>query len=133
MVPNITGEQGFSVLEVLVAFGILSIGMLAVGTLLVNSMDTDRYSAQHARADFIASRFMEDLKSQAPHTDITTGKRDKGAYHTKWVTIPDNPVTGMRTLVVVVGWGGGNGCSKETPGKCKHRTSITNYVIQRSP
>jgi type II secretory pathway pseudopilin PulG len=62
-------EKGFTILEAMVAFLILSVGMLGVGTLLTTSMSLDRRSTQERNAQYMAIDKIEYLRKLPRNTN----------------------------------------------------------------
>lgn len=65
------GEKGFSLVELMVALTILTIGMLAIGTMLKTSSEQSKRSVQNVLGDAIALELMEAVKSQATVNTLT--------------------------------------------------------------
>ena len=59
---DVKSEKGFSLLEVVVAMLILSIGMLGVGTMITTSFNNDRYNQRVRNADYLATGKVEELR-----------------------------------------------------------------------
>ena len=129
-------DKGFSLLEVMVAVAVLAVGMLGVATLLTSAMQSGRYSYQARTGDSTAFSYLDEkVKAIAVDGSIPTvndlPKNDsKDAYHFKWEIRPDTPATGVDRVDLTVGWGGADCGSGDSVMKCKHRTSITNYVLK---
>jgi type IV pilus modification protein PilV len=66
--PN---EKGFSLVELMVAITMLSIGMLAVGAMLKTSSELSRRSVQSVMGDGIALELMEAVRVQATTNTLT--------------------------------------------------------------
>jgi len=140
--PRADSQDGFSIAEVLVAFGILALGMMAVGSMLITSMSSDRYSVQQRASDAPAITRIEQLKADAADntSGITGGSADfppsptpaaKALYHYRWIVEKDSPFTGVDRINTTVGWGGGANCNSATPENCKYTTVITNFAVQK--
>ena len=56
-------EKGFSLVEVMVAMAILSIGMAGLGVMLTNSMSTDRFNREERYAEYLAVEKLEQLRA----------------------------------------------------------------------
>ncbi len=133
MIISVRSNAGFSVLEVMVAFGILAIGMLGVGTMLTTSMKEDQYATQTRFGDFAAMDEIELLKADSvdapPESDsISPFKhdgRDTAVYYRVDVTA-DNPSTQLDRIDITVGWGGTN--CKSSINNCKYKSTVTNFV-----
>lgn len=62
-------KKGFSLVELMVAIGILSVGMAGVGTMLFQSFQSDRYNAKQKRAHIAASQIAERFRAGNPKSD----------------------------------------------------------------
>lgn len=62
-------KKGFSLVELMVAIGILSFGMAGVGTMLFQSFQSDRYNAKQKRAHITSSQIAERFRAGNPKTD----------------------------------------------------------------
>jgi len=140
--PRADSQDGFSIAEVLVAFGILALGMMAVGSMLITSMSSDRYSVQQRASDAPAITRIEQLKADAADntSGITGGSADfppsptpaaKALYHYRWNVTRDSPTPGVNRIDITVGWGGGSNCNNATPQNCTYKTTITNFAVQK--
>lgn len=119
---------GFSLIEVLVAFLILSIGMLGVGAMLTHSMKTDRYSERQRQSDILAASEVELIKSLSGDSDLSNAKFNNNWATYRWNIDKDNPTKGLNRVEVEVGWGGSRDCLNDID-QCKYKTRIINYVI----
>jgi prepilin-type N-terminal cleavage/methylation domain-containing protein len=121
-------QSGFTLVEVLVAFAILSIGMLGVGTMLTHSMRMDKFSERQRQSDTLAMTEMEMIKGMS--VDMEPGDQtfnnDWATY--RWAIDKDNPTSGMNRVEIEVGWGGGPECLGDID-KCKYKNRLINYVM----
>ncbi|MEW6110670.1 MAG: hypothetical protein AB1664_00950 [Thermodesulfobacteriota bacterium] len=149
--PRADSQDGFSIAEVLVAFGILALGMMAVGSMLLTSMSSGRYSVEQRQSDAPAVMRIEQLKADAADntTGITSGSdffppapstlslpekakfEARALYHYRWNVTKDSPASGVDRIDITVGWGGGANCNNATPENCKYRTIITNFAAKK--
>jgi len=113
-------ESGFTLLEVLIAIVILSVGLLGMAALTVGIINGNRFSNEVSKATTLAQDKMEDIRrlgySGMPATDTT----DTEAYGTitdfpeyRRDTVTDVftagvawPPEGMKTITVTVFWQG---------------------------
>jgi type IV pilus assembly protein PilV len=104
---------GFTILEVMVAVAILSLGMLGMATLMISSINRNKNSAETSIATAMAQKKMEEIRHMAYHGLGTEGTLYIEAYH----TIPDHPffqrvvsvasvpdVPGAKAVTVTVSW-----------------------------
>jgi Tfp pilus assembly protein PilV len=142
MTRAMKSEKGFSLIESMVAFGILALGMMAVGAMITSSMQYDRQSMGKRDAVEAAMKKIEEIKSDACDTDVTavaTKSADQGQYHLNWVyyTTEEDGTTALPAqtyrLVATVGWGGGTNCNSSTPQNCIYKTAVTSYIMLKVP
>lgn len=126
-----SSEFGFSLIEIMVALVILSIGMLGVGTMLTHSMKTDTYSERQRQSEMLAETEMEMIKGMSVDWDLSSNSFNNNWAAYRWNIDKDNPTAGMNRIEIEVGWGGGSECLSNLD-KCKHKTRIINYVIASS-
>ncbi len=88
------GEQGFTVMEVLISLVVLTIGMLGIMALQGTAVRANRVSRELEQARVFTSQMMEDLRGR-PVTGMGTG----GAYPT--ITTTDGAVY-TRTFTVAL-------------------------------
>jgi type IV pilus assembly protein PilV len=111
-------RRGFSLVEVLIAMVVLSIGMMGLATLQVRAMRSNDLANRTTQATNLAQVKMEELLfrvAQGEHfsagvTDddenpVAVPADDQGAIFTRsWEFIDDSPVPASRTIVVTVTW-----------------------------
>lgn len=122
-------EDGFTLLEVLVAMIIISIGILGLAPMLVVSMQGNQFSREVTDVAYIAQDRLEQLRNQTVITPIplyetTTGI--KGIY-TRAVNVSDQTVDGsippgVYRLSVTVTWTDKQGQS--------HSSSYLTYKVK---
>jgi type IV pilus modification protein PilV len=124
------GEQGLTLLEILIAVATLTVGLLAVGTIQVSSIRGNATSANTSIALALASDKMEDLlnrgmsdsmlkdRMSANNADLASisaadfeerldeqGQVVEGGFYRMIVNVADNtPVAGLKTIAVIVTW-----------------------------
>ncbi len=73
-------DKGFTIIEVLIAISLLSVGILAVGSLMGTSIKTSSYSQALTQANNLAQERLETLQSidynNLQVTDIATARTD---------------------------------------------------------
>lgn len=117
-------EKGFTLLELLVAMSVLSIGILGVATMMATGIGTGRFAHVVAVESSIASSVLEEMTARDGSdtvfsTNVTgaiydldtstvdTGRMVQGRRYTATYSITtNNPVVGAARIDVVVTGGG---------------------------
>ena len=119
------GEQrqsGFTLIEVLIAISILTIGLLAVAKMQVSAIQGNYFSNNTTTALSLAQQKMEDLLGKAYNTvpDLAAGTHQEfdvdeegtpssgGIYQRVWTVADDTPITDTKTITIIVTWTKGN-------------------------
>ena len=103
-------QQGFSMVEVLVAMLILSTALLGLGRVAIGVIQGNLRSRDHSVATFLAQDRLESVRGVGSAVAATT--EDYGAMPDfpgfKRVTevLRDTPESGLSTVTVTVSWGG---------------------------
>lgn len=107
------GSQGFTLLEVLIAIVILSVGLLGMAALTVGIIKGNKLSNDMTIATTLAQDKMADLRrlgysgtsaTTTTDTEDYNSITDYAAYKRVIVTTVDSPVAGMKTIVVTAYW-----------------------------
>ena len=99
-----SGRRGFTLVEVLMAMAIFSIGILAVGTMQINSANSNTGARIHTEEytwvvgqierltalDYSA----DELSQDDPHSVA------RGPYTVSWTVVDDSPVEGAKRITV---------------------------------
>lgn len=117
-------EKGFTILELLIAISILSIGLLGLASMLATGIGTDRFAHAVAVESSISSSVMEEIVSRDgsdpifatsisgatydldPDTASTTRTVQGRSYSATYSITPNNPVTGVARVEIRVTTGG---------------------------
>jgi len=97
------GSQGFTLLEVLIALAIFSVGILAVGALQINSANTNTGARIHTEESTWVTDQIERLTAQDyDNADLIAGDHEvvQGPYTIQWTVADDSPVAGAKRIVV---------------------------------
>ncbi|MCK4488100.1 MAG: prepilin-type N-terminal cleavage/methylation domain-containing protein [Desulfobacterales bacterium] len=119
-------EKGFTLLEVLIAISIFSIGILAVGTMQISSIRGNASARTHTEAATWAADRVERLMAlpynhpdlQDTDGDGAAGLNDateatddnpnppprEGVYTIFWNVADNTPITNTKTITVIVTW-----------------------------
>jgi prepilin-type N-terminal cleavage/methylation domain-containing protein len=128
-----SGEEGFSLLEVVVAMVILAVGLLTIGLAQISAMHISSRSKHVSQATFLVQEQIETFQVTPPTDPVfltagefpdpggpitldTTGD-DLTTFQRRYTITPNQPSFGLTTVTVTVDW--------NTPGNTLATTSIT--------
>jgi len=102
-------ERGVSLIEILIAIAIFSIGTLAVLKMQTAAMRANTFSAnltqsmidlnQKRTEDLLASDYSDSTISNGPHGPVVSG-----IFSTSWQVSDDTPYLGAKTIVITTTW-----------------------------
>ncbi len=110
-------NSGFTLMEVLAAMVILSVGLLGMAALVTGIINSNKLSNRISTATVLAQDKMEDIKrlgySGIPASDTTTTEdyntiTNYALYKRVTFTEVANPATGMKKITVTVYWDSGD-------------------------
>ena len=96
-------SRGFTLLEVLIAFAIFSIGILSVGVLQINSTNSNTGARIHTEESTWVMDQIERMTALAyddPVLDPGTQSVVRGDYTISWTVVEDSPVAGCKRIAV---------------------------------
>jgi type IV pilus assembly protein PilV len=112
---KVSGEKGFSILEILIAISIFAIGLLAVASLLITASSGNRVGNAYSTATMLAQRQIETLKSAdiaSPtlvagvyadlNNPINENGLNGGIFTRSWTIVGNTPLS--RQISVTVAW-----------------------------
>ena len=100
-------NQGFTLIEVLIAMAIFAVGFLALATLQIKSIKQNASAKMYTEATTMAVESLERLISLPyDHSDLNQGNNPHsmttGGYTIEWNVQDDIPVTATKTIVINV-------------------------------
>jgi type IV pilus assembly protein PilV len=100
-------EQGFTMIEILVAISLLLVGLLAVGQMQVMTMVTNSTANQRTTAITLAQDQMEILRTR-PYANVETPplSNTSGIYTRSWIVETNTPAINMKRVTITVSWQG---------------------------
>jgi prepilin-type N-terminal cleavage/methylation domain-containing protein len=122
LLRRLNNRTGFTLVEVLMAVVIMSIGYLGLSAMTMAMTTTLSFSKRLTTATTLAQEKMEVIK-QAPYANITTGNFPPEGYNTitgypqykRDVTvITDTPLSHTKTVLVIVSWPRGHDLAPHT-------------------
>jgi prepilin-type N-terminal cleavage/methylation domain-containing protein len=104
-------DAGYSLIEVLIAMAIFSIGILAVATMIQSTADNTTRGNVLTQATMLARDKIEELKRITDVATLVDGAEDNidaagspgGIYRREW-DISNGPTADSRKIVVTVSW-----------------------------
>ncbi len=105
--------KGFTLIEIMVAITLLSIGLLGMAGLTVGITRGNRLSSEVTTATALAQAKMEDIK-RVGYSGATSSAEDYNAisgyalYKRDTVIDVDTPELGMKTVTITVSWNSDN-------------------------
>jgi type IV pilus assembly protein PilV len=106
--PRLASNEGFTLVEILIALVILSIGLTALAGIQVSAIKGNAFSKRMTTAVSIADQTIEQLKN-TPYNNIqsqaTSQVSQSNMNFTRNVTvINDSPALNTKTIHVTVAW-----------------------------
>jgi type IV pilus modification protein PilV len=100
-------NQGYTLIEVLIAMAIFAVGFLALASLQIKSISQNASSRMHSEATTMAVESLERLISLPySHTELDQSnnphRMTAGGYTIEWNVQDDVPITATKTIVIKV-------------------------------
>ena len=105
MIRQKRGSRGFTLIEVMIAMAIFSIGILAVGAMQINSTNTNTRARIHTEESTWVVDQIERLTALGyDDADLDAGDHAvvQGPYTVSWTVTDDSPVAGAKSITVTV-------------------------------
>ncbi len=105
-------QSGFTLLEILVAMIVLSVGLLGIAGLTVSIIQGNAYSKNVSTATVIAEARLEDMRRAGyANTGSFSAGPDNvsmgGVSFSRTTSVTSGPISNTQTIAVTVSWGGG--------------------------
>ena len=109
----ISTEEGFTLIEIMIALVILSVGLVALAGLQVSAIKGNAFSKRMTTAVSIANEKLEKLKnssyasiiSESPiQVTITQPNQPSMAFTRQVIVVNNSPLTNMKTVNITVTW-----------------------------
>ena len=98
-------EQGFTLIEVVIAMGLLTFGLLAVASLQIGAIQGNSFAARTTEGVTWAQDKMEDLLALSyDDLDDNDSPEQQGDYRVAWTVAVDDPVANTKRITVTVTW-----------------------------
>jgi type IV pilus assembly protein PilV len=109
--PTVKSKEGFTLIEIMIALVVLSIGLIALAGLQISAMRGNTLSKRMTTAVSIANARIEQIKNM-PYANIqsesSTQVTESNMTFTRQVTVSnDIPVANTKTVNVTVTWKNG--------------------------
>ena len=101
--PTENSSKGFTLLEVLVAIVILSVGLLGMACLAGSIIGYNQFADQVTTATTLAQDKIEELKNEG-YSSITSSSDTQSIYTRAWAVASDSPGPNLKTIEVKVNW-----------------------------
>jgi prepilin-type N-terminal cleavage/methylation domain-containing protein len=103
MIRGQRGRQGFTLIEVMIAMAIFSVGILAVGALQINSANTNTGARIYTEeSTWVADQIERLTALDYDNADLIAGVHEvvQGPYTVQWTVTDDAPVAGAKRIAV---------------------------------
>ncbi len=109
----LANENGFTLLEILIAISIFSIGMLAVASMQISGIHGNATANVLTKAGAWGEDKVEELIARPyDHADLSGGPPPgvthptvtEGRYNISWTVTDDAPINNIKTVVITVTW-----------------------------
>ena len=106
---SIKNDKGFTLIEVLIAMAILSVGLLGTAALITGIIKGNQISNRVTIGTTLAQDKMEEIKGDSYSNAVTETKAflpsPDDQYEREVTVVDDSPAANMKTITVTVYWG----------------------------
>lgn len=111
------GERGFTLLEVVIAMSILSIGLLAIASMQLTAVGGNTFAKEMSESVCLAQDKMDELMViNYSHESLDSGSHGESPfqsdYDITWEVVDNNPVNNAKLITVSVTWVDDKGATK---------------------
>jgi len=104
---KMNSESGFSILENVISVAIFTVGVLSISMLFTQTMTYTHFSEKLSVATNLARGELEELRN-TPYVNIqsdsVSSTIDNVDYDISWVITSDDPIDGVKKVVMRVEW-----------------------------
>jgi type II secretion system protein I len=101
MLSRTRSDNGFTLIEVLVAMTIFAVGILAVMSMQSTSTGSNARAVQITKAASFSADRVEAILS-LPYADLVTGSESHDGFTISWVVTDDSPIIGIKKIQITV-------------------------------
>ena len=94
---------GFTLLEILIAISILTIGLLGVASMQVSAIRGNDFASAQTEAATAGMDRIEKLL-RLPYDNLTSGNHTDPPYTISWSVTDNSPLNNTKTVTVTVSW-----------------------------
>ncbi|MBN1883425.1 MAG: hypothetical protein JW885_14755 [Deltaproteobacteria bacterium] len=104
---RMNSESGFSILENVISVAVFTVGVLSISMLFTQTMTYTHFSEKLSVATNLARSELEELRN-TPYVNIESDSAnstvDSVDYDLSWVVTSDDPIDGVKKVVMRVEW-----------------------------
>ncbi len=112
LLPSFGKAAGLTLVEVLIALMIGSIGLLGIAGLQTRAIGINHTARMQTEATALAAGLLEQMRLLPfDHPDLVSGSESRlltasssSPFEVRWAVIDDQPVTGTKTVHIRVSW-----------------------------
>ena len=97
-------ENGFTLIETMLALGIFAIGILAVAAMQITAFHGNRSARLQTEAITLSSQHLEEMVS-GPYAGIIDGSETVRDFNLDWIVTNDSPVANTKKIIMTTSWG----------------------------